>query len=121
MHELFEHLLANVKATWRYRWYATAVAWLIAIAGWVAVATLADRYQASSRVYVDTQSILRPLLAGLTMQPNINQVIEMMSKTLLSRPNVEKVIDMADMSTRIKTENDREATVTRLRDRKSVV
>ena len=69
MHDLFEHLLANVKAIWRYRWFAAAVAWFIAVAGWVAVASLADRYQASSRVYVDTQSILRPLLAGLTMQP----------------------------------------------------
>lgn len=114
MHELFEHLLLNIKATWRYRWHAAAVAWALAIAGWVAVASLADRYQASSRVYVDTQSILRPLLAGLTMQPNINQIIEMMSRTLISRPNVEKVVDMAGISAKLKTPFEREATVTRL-------
>ena len=114
MHELFDHLLSNVKATWRYRWYAAIAAWVIALAGWVAVATLPDRYQASARVYVDTQSILRPLLAGLTMQPNINQIIEMMSRTLISRPNVEKVIEMAGLSAKLNTANDREEMITRL-------
>src|ERR1700752_175218 len=107
-------LLAHIKATWQYRWYAAAVAWLVAVCGWTFVAMLPDRYQASTRVYVDTQSILRPLLAGMAMQPNVTQIIEMMSRTLISRPNVEKVMEMAKIDEKVKTDLDREQTILRL-------
>ncbi|MEO8133043.1 MAG: XrtA system polysaccharide chain length determinant [Betaproteobacteria bacterium] len=114
MNDLFEQLISYLKATWRYRWHAVIVAWIFAIGGWIAVASLPDRYSAAARVYVDTQSILRPLLAGLAMQPNVTQIVDMMSKTLISRPNVEKVIGMANMDSKLKTGEDREQLVTRL-------
>ncbi|HKA41266.1 MAG TPA: XrtA system polysaccharide chain length determinant [Burkholderiales bacterium] len=114
MHELFDQLLGYIKATWRYRWYAVGVAWVIALGGWAYVYTLPNRYEASARVYVDTQSVLRPLLAGLTIQPNVDQMVAMMSRTLISRPNVEKIIRMADMDIKLKTTEDREALIARL-------
>jgi polysaccharide chain length determinant protein (PEP-CTERM system associated) len=114
MHELGERLLLHVRAIWRYRWYAAAAAWAVAMAGWIAVALIPDRYQATARVYVDTQSILRPLLAGLAMQPNVKEGIEMMSRTLISRPNVEKVISMSGMDARLRNADEREDLVTRL-------
>jgi len=114
MHELADQLLSHLKATWRYRWYAVVFAWIIALGGWIAVYLTPDRYEASARVYVDTQSVLRPLLAGLTVQPNVDQMVTMMSHTLISRPNVEKVIRMADMDIGLKTSEDREKLITRL-------
>jgi polysaccharide chain length determinant protein (PEP-CTERM system associated) len=114
MHELVDQLLSHLKATWRYRWYAVVFAWLIALGGWIAVYLTPDRYEASARVYVDTQSVLRPLLAGLAVQPNVDQMVTMMSRTLISRPNLEKVIGMADMDIELKTPGDREQLITRL-------
>src|SRR5882762_4238367 len=114
MHELADQLLSHLKATWRYRWYAVVFAWIIALGGWIAVYLSPDRYEASARVYVDTQSVLRPLLAGLTVQPNVDQMVTMMSHTLISRPNLEKVIRMADMDIRLKTAEEREHLITRL-------
>jgi hypothetical protein len=73
-----------------------------------------DRYEASARVYVDTQSVLRPLLAGLTIQPNVDQMVAMMSRTLISRPNLEKVVRMADLDIKLKTTEEREALIARL-------
>ena len=108
MHELAEQLLSYLKAAWRYRWYGAGLAWTVAIAGWVIVAQLPNRYEASARVYVDTQSVLRPLLAGLAVQPNVSQIVTMMSRTLISRPNVEKVVRMADLGITVKTPEDRE-------------
>src|SRR5262249_20598122 len=114
MHELFDQLLGYIKATWRYRWYAVGVAWVIALGGWAYVYTLPNRYEASARVYVDTQSVLRPLLAGLTVQPNVDQMVAMMSRTLISRPNIEKVIRMADLDIKLKTTEERETLIQRL-------
>ncbi|MEP6557768.1 MAG: XrtA system polysaccharide chain length determinant, partial [Burkholderiales bacterium] len=65
--------------------------------GAAVVFRIPDRYEASARIYVDTQSILKPLMAGLTVQPNVEQQVVMLSRTLISRPNVEKLIRMADL------------------------
>jgi polysaccharide chain length determinant protein (PEP-CTERM system associated) len=114
MHELIDQLFSHIRAVWRYRWYAALVAWVVAIAGWIIVHQLPNRYEASARVYVDTQSVLRPLLAGLAVQPNVGQIVNMMSRTLISRPNLEKVIGMADIDIRLKSPEAKEAMIARL-------
>ena len=114
MHELFDQIVSYLKATWQYRWHAVALAWGIAVIGWAVVYRLPDRYEASARVHVDTQSVLRPLLAGLAVQPNVDQMVGMMSRTLISRPNLEKVIRMADMDIKLKTSEERDARITHL-------
>jgi len=114
MREQIDQLFSHLRAIWRYRWYAVLFTWIVASGGWIAVYLMPDRYEASARVYVDTQSVLRPLLAGLAVQPNIDQMVTMMSRTLISRPNLEKVIRMADMDIGLKTSEDREQLIVRL-------
>ena len=97
MDQLLEQILDYVRGTWRRRFVGLAVAWLVAIAGVVVVFFIPDRYQASARLFVDTQSVLKPLMAGLTVQPNVAQQVAVLSRTLLSRPNMEKLIRMADL------------------------
>jgi polysaccharide chain length determinant protein (PEP-CTERM system associated) len=115
MQELVDQLLGYLRATWRYRWYAILVAWLIASAGWTVVDMLPDRYYAWTRAYVDTQTVLKPLLSGLAVEPNIDQIISMLSRTLISRPNLEKMIKIAGLDTNLKSEEDRAQLVSRLR------
>ena len=114
MHELADLLLTHLKAIWRYRWYAVVSAWLIASGGWTVIYLIPDRYEAWARVYVDTQSMLRPLLSGLAVQPNVDQMVSMMSRTLVSRANVEKVIRMTDLDVGLETPDDREKLVAHL-------
>jgi polysaccharide chain length determinant protein (PEP-CTERM system associated) len=114
MHELADQVFSQVRAIGRYRWHAVLVAWILAIAGWIGVHKIPNRYEASARVYVDTQSVLRPLLQGLAVQPNVSQVVNMMSRTLISRPNLEKVIGMADIDIRLKSSEEKEALIARL-------
>ncbi len=97
MEELLAQLSAIARSMWRFRWLSVLVAWLVGIAGAVIAFTIPDRYEATSRVYVDTESILKPLMSGLAVQPNVDQQVEMLSRTLISRPNVEKLIRMADL------------------------
>jgi polysaccharide chain length determinant protein (PEP-CTERM system associated) len=71
-------------------------------------------YQSSARVYVDTQSILRPLLAGMTTLPPVDQQVTFMRRTLISRPNVERVMRMVDLDVKVKSVKDHEKMVDEL-------
>lgn len=97
MDELIREALTTLRAMWKHRWLGLAVAWLAAALSATVVLRIPDKYEASARIYVDTQSILKPLMSGLAVQPNVDQQIMMLSRTLISRPNVEKLIRMADL------------------------
>ena len=97
MQELLQQVNSILRGMWKYRRVGVAVAWVVAAIGAVGVLLIPDRFEASARVYVDTQTILRPLMAGLAVQPNVDQQVTMLSRTLISRPNVEKLIRMADL------------------------
>ena len=114
MAELQVLLLTFLKAIGKYRWYAVAISWVIAIVGWAVVYKLPDDYQASARVYVDTQSILKPLLSGMTSVPNVEQQVQFMRRTLISRPNVERVMRMVDLDIKTKSVQDHEKLVEEL-------
>jgi capsular polysaccharide biosynthesis protein len=99
---------------WKFRWPGLIVAWVVSIVGVIVVFKIPDQYEASARIYVDTQSILKPLMAGLTVQPNVEQQVGMLSRTLISRPNVEKLIRMADLDLKSDSKIEQEALVDRL-------
>jgi polysaccharide chain length determinant protein (PEP-CTERM system associated) len=111
MAELTALLTNLLKAIWKYRWYAVVISWIVAIIGWIVVYRLPNDYQASARVYVDTQSILQPLLAGMTTIPNVDQQVAFMRRTLISRPNVERVMRMVDIDIKAQTAKDHEKLV----------
>jgi polysaccharide chain length determinant protein (PEP-CTERM system associated) len=96
---------------WKYRWAGLAVSWVAGLVGAVVVFVLPDRYEASARIYVDTQSILKPLMSGLTVQPNVEQQVIMLSRTLISRPNVEKLVRMADLDLKNQSKAQQETTI----------
>src|SRR5450759_4511251 len=102
MNELLQQVLSYLRGMWHRRWIGLAAAWLAAIVGVAIVYRIPEWYEASARVYVDTESLLRPMLAGLVIQPNMDQQVALMSRTLLSRPNVEKLIRMADLDLSVK-------------------
>ncbi len=106
MKDLLDEVINHIRSGWRYRWYALSVAWVVALVGWAAVYTIPDKYGASARVYVDTKSVLKPLLKGLAVEGDIREQLAMMTKTLLSRPNIEQVIRESDLD--LTVENDKE-------------
>jgi polysaccharide chain length determinant protein (PEP-CTERM system associated) len=114
MEELISQLIFFLKGIWKYRWHAAVLSWVVAVAGWAGVYLLPDSYQVSARVYVDTQSILKPLMAGMTNIPNVEQQVNIMSRTLISRPNVEKVMRMVDLDLKTRTPRDKEEVLNEL-------
>lgn len=114
MEEIVRQVLTILRSMWKFRWPALVTAWVVALVGVIVVFKIPDQYEASARIYVDTQSILKPLMSGLTVQPNVEQQINMLSRTLMSRPNIEKLIRMADLDLKADTKLEQEALVERL-------
>lgn len=97
MEQIISQLRHAVRGMWHYRWWGLCTAWVVAIAASAVVLSLSPKYEASARVFVDTQSILKPLLSGLAVQPNTDQQVALLSRTLLSRPTLEKLVRMTDL------------------------
>lgn len=114
MEDLINQLLTVVRRMWKFRWPALLAAWIVGIVGAVVVFNIPDKYEATARIFVDTQSILKPLMSGLTVQPNVDQQVAMLSRTLISRPNLEKLIRMADLDLKNESKGQQEALIERL-------
>lgn len=120
MHELIAEVLGYLQSATRYKWISIVLAWVISVAGWIFVGQMPDKYQASARVHVDTRSVLRPLLSGLAIQPDVSGQIGLMSKLMFSRPNLEKVARMTDLDLGAKDEVAMEKIVKRLESSMSI-
>lgn len=120
MRELIEKVLQQLRGAWRFRWVAFVLAWAIALGGWALVYFMPNVYEAQTEVYVDTDSILRPLLAGLTVQNNLQDHVRMMRLALLSRPNLEEVARKTDLSLKARNQQQLNGIVQGLRNGVSV-
>ncbi len=114
MHDILNQLLIQLDNVVKRPWHVIACAWILSCAGWVVMVNIPDRYEATARVYVDSQSLLRPLLSGITVQPNINEQVNIMANTLISHPNLEKVARMTDMDLFVKNPTQLESLITDL-------
>lgn len=114
MGELLSQLLTVARGMWKHRWLGVLAAWLVTAIGAGVVLSVPDKYEATARIFVDTQSILKPLMSGLAVQPNIEQQVAMLSRTLISRPNVEKLIRMADLDLGSASKSEQDALVDEL-------
>ncbi len=98
METLLQQILDTLRAIWRRRWFGLAVAWVVAFAGAAALMLVPDRFEASARVYVDTKSVLRPLLRDLTVEPDLDRTIELLARTLITRPNIELLVKRSNLA-----------------------
>lgn len=109
-----QKFLTIIHSAWRFRWAGLAAAWAVALLGWLAVLAIPGRYETSAQVYVDTSTLLRPLLEGLTVAPNTNNQVDLVRQALIARPQLEKVIDSTSLRARATSPADREDIVNSL-------
>ncbi|MFK8068639.1 MAG: XrtA system polysaccharide chain length determinant [Gammaproteobacteria bacterium] len=104
MEETIDQVKNLFRSFWENRWLALMAAILFSIIGWVAVIVTPDRYEVASRVYVDTRSMLKPLLANITVESSVTEsTAEIMKRTLLSRPNLEIVASRSGLDKKVST------------------
>ena len=114
MEHVKTQILEVARAMWRRRWIGVLVGWLVAVLGALGLSMLHDRFEASARVYVDTKSVLRPLMRDLAVEPDLDQTVGLLARTLITRPNVEALLDKSFPEARQAPPEEREQMVERL-------
>ena len=108
MHDFLDQLRGHLWGINRHRWAALSVAWLVCVAGWTFTYLLPDQFKSEARVYVDTQSVLKPLLRGLTVETDVVNTAAMMTRALLSKPTLKNVVMETDLHQRVRNDKEME-------------
>jgi len=108
MREQLITIYGYLHGMWRYRWSALLIAWIAALTGWFVVLTLPDQYKANAVIYIDTDSVMKPLLEGLAVDTDTVDELKVMSRILLSRENLLSVMRETDMDLQVDTPKERE-------------
>lgn len=95
MEEIFDQIRVVLRGMWQRRWLGVLAAWVVALIAAAVVLRMQDRYEVTARVFVDTQSVLKPLLSGLAVQLDADQQVAMLARTLITRPNLEALVTQA--------------------------
>lgn len=116
MMQTLEQLLEQLRGAWRFRWTGLAVAWVVCIVGWLITFLVPDRYEASARVFVDTETALSQATRDITLDSSVDSQIQRVRQALLGGPQLTKVADETHLTAKAFTPQDRQAIVEQLRD-----
>ena len=121
MKELLTDIYGYLHGMWPYRWSALFIVWVVALAGWLFVYSLPNQYSAKAAVYIDTTSVLKPMLAGLTLETDAYDELNIMTRVMLSRENLLSVIRETDMDLEVDTLAARQRLVDELADTIAII
>ncbi len=117
LEELMLMLTSVIYGMWRYRWPALLLAWVKCIGGWLFVYGIPDVYRASTRVYIDTESMIKRVVGDLAISGDMMGEINMLTRVMLSQPRLEQTARLADLDLRVKSPKDHEELINNLRSR----
>jgi len=119
MDGLYDQFRIALHQVWRRRWLAMAVAWGVAVLGWLVIALIPNSYEAKARLFVQMSSILQGQI-GITSDERQNQLLRL-KQTLTSNENLVRVVRRTDLNGLVASESDLSGVVTSLRTRIAIV
>lgn len=115
MNELLTKVLTIARGTWRFRWLAAIIAWLVFTIGAIAVHLMPDVYESEAKVFIDTHSALEPILKNLAIETDFQNKVDVMTRTILARPNLEEVMRKTDLYLTVNTPEETEELIFELK------
>ena len=80
------------------------IAWIVALLGWAVVYALPATYTSTAVMNIDTESLMTPLLKGLSVESEVEKGQGVLSRRLLSKGNLEKIIKQTDLNSKATSE-----------------
>lgn len=102
MNGIYEEIRIALHAIWQRRWLALAVAWGVAVLGWLVIAMIPNSYTSQARIYVQQDSVLTNEIGvtGREQRANIDRI----RQTLASTANLEQVVRQTDLAQQATTD-----------------
>jgi polysaccharide chain length determinant protein (PEP-CTERM system associated) len=101
-------IYSEVRSALRYRWTALLVASISFIAATLLLYATPEKFESRAQIYVDTKSILRPLLEGLAVSPDTDAQADVVRRALLARPTLTRVAEKSGLMLRAPTPTEQE-------------
>ena len=103
MKEQLETLISIARSAWRFRWLALGAFAATVILGSLAVLLAPGMYESRAQIYVDTKSVLRPLLQGVAVASQVRDDTDVVQRALLARPTLDNVARKTGLYARTKS------------------
>ena len=108
--------ISEIRSAWRFRWYGVSLAWAVFVLGWAWIVWLPSVYEASATVYIDTTSVLKPILNNQIVPVDITTQLSYIRQALLGREHVERVMKENRLENAAWSPPQRERAIDDLRD-----
>ncbi|MDD5272023.1 MAG: hypothetical protein PHU14_04815 [Methylovulum sp.] len=115
MQQQLTEILFYLRGTLRYKWMAIILAWIICLGGWLAVLIMPRQYTSEAKVHVETSTMLRPLMRGMTVESDVRALLRVMQQLMFTKSNVEQIIHLSELEKQIKTPRDQEELIDKLK------
>lgn len=86
-----------LKGTLKYRRVAIMFALLLCVIGWIFVFMMPDKFESKAKVHIDSSSVIRPLMRGMVIDPDVSALIRIIQQLMFTRPNLEKIIELSQI------------------------
>jgi polysaccharide chain length determinant protein (PEP-CTERM system associated) len=115
----FEELVQDVRAAarvlWRRRALALGSACAVAALGALLVPLVPERHEASARLVVDTQSPLKPLISGMTVQSaETERQARLLARKVVASPQLSRLLDRGGLGLPVGSPQEREDSLVKL-------
>lgn len=105
MREIINLIITELRGSWRFRWPAMLVTWILCMSGWAFVYLMPDVYESRATILFDTSSSdLGKLLKSMTVNTDILSRVEAVRTVMLGRPHLEKIALETDLHLRAGSE-----------------
>ena len=118
MDGLYSQIRIALHQVWRRRWLAAAIAWGVAVLGWLVIALIPNSYEAKARLFIQQQQVLANL-PGSTIEDRNAQMLRL-KQTLVSNENLVRVVRRTDLNSLVASDRDLSSVVSALRARITV-
>lgn len=87
-----------LKGTLKYKRLAIIFALVVCVGAWSYIFLMPDKYESKAKVHIDSATVIRPLMRGMVIEPDISALIRIIQQLMFTRPNLEKIIELSQLA-----------------------
>jgi polysaccharide chain length determinant protein (PEP-CTERM system associated) len=87
-----------LKGTLKYKRVAIVFALALCVGAWIYVFLMPDKFESKAKVHIDSATVIRPLMRGMVVEPDISALIRIIQQLMFTRPNLEKIVELSQLA-----------------------